>query len=133
MRRVLTIARSRSGRAALVAGVAVATVLGFATPAWAHHPVLQGSTTCSDGVHVVHWSTGTSETTEAMTRGQESTHWETGTPHCNPLYSDRLAEACLFLMNLDQARFETSLEDDAPPTGASPRSATSSVTWRSSA
>src|ERR1700694_4419926 len=66
-RGVLTIDRGRSGRAALVAGVAVATVLGFATPAWAHHPVLQGSTTCSDGVHVVHWSIGNSETSEAMT------------------------------------------------------------------
>jgi hypothetical protein len=67
VRRVFTIARSRTGRVALVAGLAGATLLALAAPAYAHHPVLSGSTVCSDGVHIVNWTIGNSETAETMT------------------------------------------------------------------
>ena len=66
VKRVIEIARSRTGRFGLVIGVAVAALLGFAAPAYAHHPVLSGFTTCSDGVHVVHWSIGNSEANATM-------------------------------------------------------------------
>ncbi len=41
--------------------------------------------------------------------------WGTGTPRRELLYSDDLAEACLFLMNLDDATYSTLLVEDAPP------------------
>lgn len=41
--------------------------------------------------------------------------WGTGTPRRELLYSDDLAEACLFLMNLDDPTYSTLLVEDAPP------------------
>jgi GDP-L-fucose synthase len=41
--------------------------------------------------------------------------WGTGTPRRELLYSDDAAEACVFLMNLDEARFESLLREDTPP------------------
>jgi GDP-L-fucose synthase len=56
------------------------------------------------------------KTAEAMAAGKkELVVWGTGTPRRELLYSDDLAEACLFLMNLDPAHFETLLREDAPP------------------
>ena len=53
---------------------------------------------------------------EAKTRGAEQVVvWGTGTPRREFLYSDDLARACLFLMTLDDARFEALLTDPAAP------------------
>jgi GDP-L-fucose synthase len=41
--------------------------------------------------------------------------WGTGTPRRELLYSDDLAQACCFLMNLDEMRFGSLLSDDEPP------------------
>jgi GDP-L-fucose synthase len=41
--------------------------------------------------------------------------WGTGTPRRELLYSDDIAEACCFLMNLDDARFGSLLSEDTPP------------------
>jgi GDP-L-fucose synthase len=56
------------------------------------------------------------KTAAAIASGARSiTVWGTGTPRRELMYSDDLAEACLFLMNLDEARFGTLLAGDAPP------------------
>jgi GDP-L-fucose synthase len=56
------------------------------------------------------------KTAEAMAEGRKSlTVWGTGTPRRELLYSDDLAEACLFLMNLDDAGFGKLLVEDEPP------------------
>lgn len=56
------------------------------------------------------------KTAEAVRSGAgEVTVWGTGTPRRELLYSDDLAQACVFLMELDQARFQTLLTEDAPP------------------
>jgi GDP-L-fucose synthase len=56
------------------------------------------------------------KTAEAMASGaNEVTVWGTGTPRRELLYSDDLAEACLFLMNLDEKRYGTLLVEDFPP------------------
>ena len=47
-------ARSRAGRLGLVAGVAVAAVVGMSAPAFAHNTAVHGTVSC-DGDHVVHW------------------------------------------------------------------------------
>ncbi len=56
---------SRNRRRAVVgaAGIAIIAmfVVGTALPAWAHHPVLSGTTACSDGDHVISWTIGNSE------------------------------------------------------------------------
>ncbi len=41
--------------------------------------------------------------------------WGTGTPRREFLYSDDLAEACVFLLQLAEDRFETLLHEDEPP------------------
>jgi GDP-L-fucose synthase len=56
------------------------------------------------------------KTAEAIATGAgQVTVWGTGTPRREFLYSDDLAEACTFLMNLDESRFDSLLLEDAPP------------------
>jgi GDP-L-fucose synthase len=56
------------------------------------------------------------KTAEAKrTRASELVVWGTGTPRRELLYSDDLAQACLFLINLDEATYSTLLTADAPP------------------
>jgi LPXTG-motif cell wall-anchored protein len=56
--RVVAIARGRAGRVGLVAGLIAAGVFALAAPASAHNAAVSGSTSCSDGAHVVTWSIG---------------------------------------------------------------------------
>jgi GDP-L-fucose synthase len=56
------------------------------------------------------------KTAEAIHSGaKEITVWGTGSPRRELLYSDDLAQACTFLLNLDEARYATLLVEDAPP------------------
>jgi len=56
------------------------------------------------------------KTAEAKAAGaNEVTVWGTGTPRRELLYSDDLAEACCFLLNLDEERFSSLLAQDEPP------------------
>jgi GDP-L-fucose synthase len=56
------------------------------------------------------------KTAEAKASGaKEIVAWGTGTPLREFLYSDDLAQACCFLMNLDDARFGSLLTEDSPP------------------
>jgi GDP-L-fucose synthase len=56
------------------------------------------------------------KTAEAKTSGaNEIVVWGTGTPRRELLYSDDLAEACCFLMNLDDDVFGSLLREDSPP------------------
>jgi GDP-L-fucose synthase len=56
------------------------------------------------------------KTAEAKASGaRELVVWGTGTPRRELLYSDDLAQACCFLMNLDEGRFGSLLGKDAPP------------------
>jgi GDP-L-fucose synthase len=56
------------------------------------------------------------KTAEAKTSGaKEVVVWGTGTPRRELLYSDDLAQACCYLMNLDETRFGSLLREDAPP------------------
>ena len=49
---------------------------------------------------------------EAKVRGdKEVVVWGTGTPYREFLYSDDMADACVFLMSLDDARFQRVLDD----------------------
>ena len=56
------------------------------------------------------------KTAEAKASGaKQVVVWGTGTPRREMLYSDDLAQACCFLMNLDDARFGSLLSESAPP------------------
>ena len=56
------------------------------------------------------------KTAEAVrTNAPTVTVWGTGTPRRELLYSDDLAEACVYLLNLDPDRYGTLLVEDAPP------------------
>ena len=56
------------------------------------------------------------KTAEAIATGaSEITVWGTGTPRRELLYVNDLADACIFLMNLDPARYDSLLVEDAPP------------------
>lgn len=56
------------------------------------------------------------KTADAIKAGEKSiVVWGSGTPRRELLYSDDVAEACLFLMNLDDERFGSLLVEDAPP------------------
>lgn len=55
---------------------------------------------------------------EAKQRGDGTvTVWGTGTPRREFLYSDDMADACVFLMNLDDDRYQTLLGSDEVCTG----------------
>jgi GDP-L-fucose synthase len=55
---------------------------------------------------------------EARERGAESvTVWGSGTPRREFLYSDDMADACVFLMNLSDERYSTLLGSDEVATG----------------
>ena len=45
----------------------------------------------------------------------EITVWGTGTPRRELLYSDDMADACIFLLSLDDERYGSLLTEDAPP------------------
>lgn len=56
------------------------------------------------------------KTAEAVRTGAKTvTVWGSGTPRRELLYSEDLAEACVFLLNLDDARYGALLAEDAPP------------------
>lgn len=57
------------------------------------------------------------KTSEAMERSETNVVvWGTGTPRREFLYSDDMADACVYLMNLPDAQFESLISDtDTPP------------------
>ena len=56
------------------------------------------------------------KTAEAKASGaKEIVVWGSGTPRREFLYSDDLAQACCFLMNLDEAAFGSLIREDSPP------------------
>jgi GDP-L-fucose synthase len=56
------------------------------------------------------------KTAEAKRAGApEITVWGTGTPRRELLYSEDLADACIFVLSLDEKRYGSLLIEDAPP------------------
>ena len=56
------------------------------------------------------------KTAEAIKAGDSQiVVWGSGTPRRELAHSDDVADACLFLMNLDEERFGSLLAEDAPP------------------
>jgi GDP-L-fucose synthase len=56
------------------------------------------------------------KTAQAIKSGaREVTVWGSGTPRRELLYSDNLAQACTFLLNLNEASYNSLLVEDAPP------------------
>jgi GDP-L-fucose synthase len=56
------------------------------------------------------------KTAEAKAQGKgEVVVWGTGTPRREFLYSEDLAQACVFLLNLDEPTYATLLTQDEPP------------------
>lgn len=56
------------------------------------------------------------KTVEAKSEGRRAiTVWGTGTPRREFLYSDDLAEACIFLLNLPDSVYESMLNAEQPP------------------
>lgn len=53
---------------------------------------------------------------EAKVRGEKQISvWGSGTPRRELLYSDDMADACVFLMNMDDDRFSILLNEETPP------------------
>jgi GDP-L-fucose synthase len=56
------------------------------------------------------------KTAQAIADGKHQVSvWGTGTPRRELLFSDDLANACIFLMNLEESKFDSFLSEEIPP------------------